>query len=99
MVLLCGMFTHHLTEDGEQDAVNRHGVGVVLPSTAIQQALFGDTLTKHRKLCDEKFPLEKPRVSQASRRVKPDEPRVTHEELMRDLIRATRPDETLDPEA
>jgi hypothetical protein len=46
--LLCGMFTAHLNRTGDDDAVSRFGVGVMLRSEEIRKALMTDELRKDR---------------------------------------------------
>jgi hypothetical protein len=46
--MLCGMFTAHLTDEGDDGTVSRYGVGVMLRSKEIGEALLTDDLRKDR---------------------------------------------------
>lgn len=48
VVQLCGMFTNHLTDDNDEGTVSRYGVGVMLRSEEIREALMTDELRKER---------------------------------------------------
>ena len=49
--ILCGMFTSHYSDD-DPDAVSRYGVGVMLPSRLILEALMTEQAQKQRREWD-----------------------------------------------
>jgi hypothetical protein len=76
MTLLCGMFTHHLTDEtddgtvaNEESTVSRYGVGVMLRSEEIREALMTDKLRGRRAEKDKEHAAaeaaEQPRLRQA----------------------------------
>jgi len=70
--IFCGMFTEHLTDaPGTDSQASRYGVGVMLRSQEIREAILGDKdLSKKRKQADEDFTKDKssgPKLRSASR--------------------------------
>jgi hypothetical protein len=70
VVMLCGMFTAHLTDEAkEEEPVSRYGVGVMLRSEEIRKALMTDELRKERSEADEAHKAaeagDRPRLEQA----------------------------------
>ena len=52
VVQLCGMFTNHLVDKRETEAVSRYGVGVMLRSEEIREAVMTDELRTERAEAD-----------------------------------------------
>jgi hypothetical protein len=67
LAILCGMFTQHLDDGGTQTGVvSRYGVGVMLRTNEIQEALMTDDNRKERRKWDEKAKPEGPQLENVS---------------------------------
>jgi hypothetical protein len=59
-VTLCGMFTEHLEDNPPGEVATRYGVGVMLPSDAIWEALMSDEVRSERTEQDTRLKNESP---------------------------------------
>jgi len=89
---LCGMFTQHLETDG--DVVSRYGVGIMLRSDEIREALMSDELRKERREQDDRLSKEEPggpHLRNASRSDPGDDEFDRFEDLTRQLVNTPKP--------
>lgn len=90
--VLCGMFTQHLETDG--DVVSRYGVGVMIRSQEIREALMSDELRKERREQDKHLSDEEPggpHLRNAARMKPGNEEFQQFEELTRQLVNTPKP--------
>jgi hypothetical protein len=96
LALLCGMFTSHFSDEGSAEAggvVSRYGVGVMLPSSLIQQALQTDDMREERLMADKKKQAEAEAATpplQDAGMHSDDDPSSRFEDLTRKLVQVPK---------
>lgn len=88
--LFCGMFTAHRTDENPDGTVSRYGVGVVLRSDEIREALMTSDMRKERRAWDEKYIAEQPDTSFEGAGVEPADEFEQFKDLTRKLVQVPK---------
>lgn len=93
--LFCGIFTEHIEDRDPRGDVSRYGVGIMLPSIYVWEALYSDGEIAERKRADARRSQagdqSEPKVTEAAIKSPPDAEYERFEEMARQFVNTPKP--------